>query len=55
MDASDAFCEGAKIMQERIIAPPKPAERKLGVGVNTATLDDMWRDHEKTLNHTQRI
>ena len=55
MDASDAFCEGAKVMQERIIAPVKPPERKLAVGVNTATLDDMWRDHEATLSRKARI
>ena len=43
-DAADAFCEGAKMLQERVIEKPKKDEaRYIAVGpTNTATLDDLW-------------
>jgi phage terminase large subunit len=44
-DAADAFCEGAKMLQERVIEKPKKDEaRYIGIGEqNTATLDDLWK------------
>ena len=48
-DAADAFCEGAKMLQERVIEKPKKDEaRYIAVGpTNTATLDDLWKQTPK--------
>jgi hypothetical protein len=56
-DAADAFCEGAKIMQERVIvAEKKPQVRTLMVGPeNTLTVNDMWAIHDKSINKRARI
>jgi len=56
-DAADAFCEGAKIMQEREIKP-KDSKRKtvLMVGPeNTYTLNDAWADHARRVRRGARI
>ena len=43
-DAADAYCEGAKMLQERVIEKPKDnTPRFVAVGHNTATLDDLWK------------
>ena len=44
-DAADAYCEGAKMLQERVVEKPKKDEaRYIAVGEqNTATLDDLWK------------
>ena len=43
-DGADAFCEGAKVMQERIIEKPKPKPVPLHVQNPYAqTLDEMWK------------
>lgn len=48
-DASDAFCEGAKVMQERIIEVKKAEPiRGLMVGVPSVTLDEMWKTVPKS-------
>lgn len=49
-DAADAFCEGAKMLQERVIEKPKNNEpRYIAVGpTNTATLDDLWKQTPRT-------
>ncbi len=54
-DAADAFCEGAKIMRERVI--PKREDKRARVLIAGqqdvpddfahATLNDMWREHER--------
>lgn len=56
-DAADAFCEGAKVMQERVIvAEEKPKVRRLLVGPeNELTMDDMWKIHDRTLGKRARI
>jgi hypothetical protein len=56
-DAADAFCEGAKIMQERVIVKQeKPKVRTLMVGPeNTLTVDDMWAIHDRQVNRRARI
>ena len=56
-DAADAFCEGAKIMQERVIvADEKPKVRRLIVGPeNELTIDDMWKIHDRSLGKRARI
>jgi hypothetical protein len=56
-DAADAFCEGAKIMQERVIVKQeKPKVRTLMVGPeNTLTIDDMWAIHDRSVNRRARI
>lgn len=56
-DASDAFCEGSKVMQERIIEVPKDtAARPLMVGEeNRYTMEDAWRDHHKSIHRRARI
>ena len=56
-DAADAFCEGAKIMQERVIEAPKRNEaRKLVVGPeNELTINDMWKIHERANSRRARI
>ena len=56
-DAADAFCEGAKIMQERVIvADEKPKVRRLVVGPeNQLTIDDMWKIHEQSIGKRARI
>lgn len=42
-DAADAFCEGAKMMQERVIEVKKDEPlRGLMVGVPSVTLEEMW-------------
>ena len=48
-DASDAYCEGAKMLQHRIIEDKRPEPpRQIGVGLaNTVTLDDLWRTAPK--------
>ena len=56
-DAADAFCEGAKIMQEREIEKPKtkPESRLLVGPDNTFTVDDMWKVHERATSRRVRI
>ena len=51
-DASDAFCEGAKIMQQREVIKPKldEAPRGLVVGANTVTLNEMWAMTKKKVS-----
>jgi len=56
-DGADAFCEGAKVMQERIIErAPDHVQRVLVAGGEpapegfaVATLDDMWREHDRAV------
>lgn len=46
-DASDAFCEGAKVMQERVITvPPKPKGELLAGPENRYTLEQMFESTE---------
>ena len=58
-DAADAFCEGAKIMRERVVAPAvDPRARVLAVGelpegFASATLNDMWREHDREAVRTR--
>jgi len=60
-DAADAFCEGAKIMQERVITPKADdLQRALIIGpasegMAPATLEDMWKAHEKGQSRKARI
>jgi hypothetical protein len=56
-DAADAFCEGAKIMQERVIEKKKENKaRLLMVGPeNEFTMNDMWKLHEQTVQKHGRI
>ena len=56
-DAADAFCEGAKIMQERVIEKkPDNSPRMLMVGPdNKFTINDMWKLHEQQTNRRARI
>ena len=56
-DAADAFCEGAKIMQERVLEPEKPKPgHVIAVGEqSTYTLDDAWRDRERSIHRRARI
>ena len=57
-DAADAYCEGAKIMQERIITLPDKSKepRTLAVGAaNTYTMNDAWRDHARSVGRRGRI
>lgn len=56
-DAADAFCEGAKIMQERVITKPKDDKpRSIAVGeANTYTMQDAWRDAERANSRRQRV
>ena len=56
-DAADAFCEGAKVMQERVIEKPKvPTERTLMVGPeNKFTVNDMWAVHDRQTSRRARI
>ncbi len=56
-DAADAFCEGAKVMQERVIEQKnKEKGRTLMVGAeNTFTMDDMWALHDRGLSRRARI
>jgi len=43
-DGADAFCEGAKVMQERIVEKPKPKQvRQMVPDPYAVTLDDLWR------------
>ena len=56
-DASEAFCEGAKVLRERVLEPlKKEPGRTLGVGeVSSYTMDDAWRDHERGNSRRARI
>ena len=56
-DASEAFCEGAKVLRERVAEPVPPAPgHVLGVGeVSTYTMEDAWRDHERLSGRRARI
>jgi hypothetical protein len=56
-DAADAFCEGAKIMQERVVEKKKENKaRLLMVGPeNEFTMNDMWKLHEQTVQRPGRI
>ena len=56
-DAADAFCEGAKVMQERVIEITREKkERVLMVGEgNTFTMDDMWALRERQGSRQARI
>ena len=60
-DASDAFCEGAKVMQERIVAAKTDDRARilhvgdLPEGTTQATLDDLWREHERGASRRARI
>ena len=56
-DAADAFCEGAKVMQERVIEVKKsPQVRRLIVGPeNELTVDDMWKMHDRSIGKRARI
>jgi hypothetical protein len=56
-DAADAFCEGAKIMQERVIETKKPVvPRHIVVdGESTLTINDMWKLHERSIGNRKRI
>ena len=56
-DASEAFCEGAKMLRERVLEPAAPVPgRVLGAGeVSTYTMDDAWRDHERLSSRRARI
>lgn len=51
-DAADAFCEGAKVMRQRLPETKLVDEpRTLMVGrPGGVTLNDMWRDHERNLH-----
>jgi phage terminase large subunit len=51
-DGADAFCEGAKVMQQRVIAKPKPEIdwrnlRGITVGGPSVTLDELWKTAPK--------
>lgn len=52
---ADAFTYGAQIMQERTIEKVSANIRKLGVGQNEATLEDMWKVHERQMRREARI
>lgn len=60
-DGADAFCEGAKVMQERVITPkddPRPRALIIGEvpeGFAQANLNDMWKEHEKVHSRRERI
>ena len=56
-DAADAFCEGAKIMQERVVETKKANKvRALMVGPeNEFTMNDMWQVHERNISRGGRI
>jgi phage terminase large subunit len=60
-DGADAFCEGAKIMQERVIEPKRDERpRALLVGevppdMAQASLNDMWKEHERGQSRRGRI
>ena len=45
-DAADAYCEGAKMLQEHVVEKKKDDEpRRIAVGqANTATLNDLWEE-----------
>ena len=47
-DAADAFCEGAKVMQERVVeVKPKP-KGELHVGTQTRmTLDELFESQHR--------
>lgn len=52
-DGADAFCEGAKVMQERVVQVAKKERmRGITVGANDVTLDELWRSVPRP---TQRI
>ena len=56
-DAADAFCEGAKVMQERVIEKKvvnEPRQFLVGEG-STVTMDDMWKLHERGNSRRARI
>ena len=60
-DGADAFCEGAKVMQERVIEKPKDTRARalfvgeVAEGFAAASLDDMWRDHDRANSRRERI
>lgn len=60
-DAADAFCEGAKIMQQRVIAPKKDDRARVFMvgevdpAFAQATLNDLWREHEQRTGRRERI
>ena len=56
-DAADAFCEGAKIMQERVIEKKIAEKARAFVvgGESTVTMDDLWKIHERSMDRRQRI
>lgn len=55
-DAADAFCEGAKVMQEREAAKSPVKRSELAVGrASTLTMDEMWRSHERGISRRARI
>lgn len=52
----DGYSYGCVIMSERAIPePPKDKPRAVMVGANTATLDDLWAEHERQLRRGQRL
>jgi hypothetical protein len=57
-DAADAFCEGAKVMQERIVTLPDKSKepRILAAGSqNEYTMNDAWADHARHVSRRNRI
>ena len=59
-DAADAFCEGAKIMQERVIEKKEKARpRQFMTGEHaidsSVTMDDLWKIHDQQTNRRARI
>ena len=56
-DAADAYCEGAKVMQERVIEKQRvdvPKQFVVG-GDTTVTMDDLWKLHERGNSRRARI
>jgi len=55
----DAYSYGAIVMEEQSPAEEKPKERAVVVGASDyfggATLDDLWRDHQRQVDRVQRI
>lgn len=56
-DASDAFCEGAKMLKERIMEVKHEERAQLGleIGTNKLTLDEVWASHEAEAQEERRI
>jgi phage terminase large subunit len=60
-DGADAFCEGAKVMQERLVEKPRDNQPRALIigevpeGFQQASLNDMWRVHESTQGRRERI